>query len=143
MANELSTPVVLHCPADAQRPVVGNWAQFQPHISSYEYLNPNGSDVEPQVVLARCQIHGHVALSDGRTLGGMAFSSGNRQLVSRDGRLELVVTDADQDDPSSPGYYERLMLKRYGLVPHPNHPGRYGAPTNAPPDQEQSQEPFW
>jgi hypothetical protein len=141
MANELSTPMVLHCPADAQRPVMSNWAQFQPHLSSYEYLNPNGSFTEPHVVLARCRVHGHVVLSDGRVLGGTAFNSGNRQLITRDGKLELLVPEAEQDDPNSPGYYERLMMKRYGLIP-----GRSNAddsPTNAPPQQEQSHEQFW
>jgi hypothetical protein len=34
-----------------------------------------------------------------------------------DGEFEEGAAVADENDPSSPGYYERLMMKRYGMIP--------------------------
>ena len=126
MTNELSTPIVLHCPADQSRPRVSGWSQFHPGISSYEYLNPNGSENEPMVVLARCLVHGHIALSDGSVQDGQMFSSGERRLINRNGRWEMDA--APTGAPPTRAYYERLFMERYGIVPT--------GPTNSVPDEE-------
>jgi regulator of replication initiation timing len=152
MTNELSIPAVLHCPSDQGRPVVANWSQFRDWHSSYHYLNPGGSVTEPMVLLARCTIHGHIALSDGSVQDGKMFSSGGHRLINRNGRWEL---DASQTQ----SYYERLMMERYGIVPTgPTNPAedsdpfirfreRYGrvptSPTNSIPDEELQPQHYW
>jgi len=64
MTNELATPKFLVCPGDKARVPANNWQEFGPANVSYEFLNPNGSDSNPYVVLTRCPVHGHVGLSD-------------------------------------------------------------------------------
>jgi hypothetical protein len=117
MTAELSTPMVLHCPADDGRPRVSDWGQFHPAQSSYEYLNPSGEDTEPMVVLARCRIHGHLALGDGSVLDGQIFASGERRLINRNGRLEVEAAPSERPEAPSPEYYDRLMMERYGIIP--------------------------
>jgi hypothetical protein len=70
MTNELSTPKLLICPSDKGRSAAQNWASLSAANVSYEYLNPNGSETNPYVILARCTIHGHVGLSDGSVHNG-------------------------------------------------------------------------
>jgi uncharacterized small protein (DUF1192 family) len=114
MTNELSVPLVLHCPADQNRPLVANWSQFRDSHSSYDFLNPDGSVTETRVVLARCRVHGHIALSDGSVQDGKMFSSGERRLLNMNGRWEI-------DGAPTSAYYERLMMERYGLIPRSGH----------------------
>ena len=71
MSNELSTPKILFCPADKGHSEARNWAGFgSANVVSYEFLNPNGSETSPYVLLTRCPIHGHVGLSDGSVWQG-------------------------------------------------------------------------
>ena len=70
MSNELSTPKVLVCPADKARKPATSWQEFSPANVSYEFLNPNGSETNPYVLLTRCPVHGHVGLSDGSVQQG-------------------------------------------------------------------------
>jgi hypothetical protein len=66
MSNELSTPKILVCPADANRQVATDWASFSMANCSYEFLAPaEVADIEPQRVLSRCPIHGNIGLCDG------------------------------------------------------------------------------
>lgn len=65
MKDELDTPKVLFCPADPAAIRVTDWLQLNPSSVSYRFLNPNGTDAEPNKPLATCPIHGHVGLSDG------------------------------------------------------------------------------
>ncbi len=65
MKEEMNTPRILFCPADAAALRVTDWSELNPASISYRYLNPNGSDLEPAKVLTTCPIHGHVGLSDG------------------------------------------------------------------------------
>lgn len=65
MKNELTTPKILFCPADAAVIRVTEWSELNPSTISYRFLNPNGSVLEPNKPLATCPIHGHVGLSDG------------------------------------------------------------------------------
>ena len=110
-SNELSTPKILICPADTARTAAPNWASFSAANVSYEFLNPNGSETEPQVVLARCPIHNHVCLSD----GSVQQLGKNRSIVQKDGKY--YIAEPSGSDP------ETLMRKRYGL------PEKQPAPT--------------
>src|SRR5438477_4480889 len=65
MKDELNTPKILFCPADATTVRVTEWSQLDPSTISYRFLNPNGSDSDPTKPLTTCPIHGHVGLSDG------------------------------------------------------------------------------
>jgi hypothetical protein len=65
MKNELNTPRILFCPADPAVVRVTEWPELNPSTISYRYLNPNGSDLEPNKPLIVCPIHGHVGLGDG------------------------------------------------------------------------------
>ena len=64
MRNELVTPKVLFCPAALGAPAT-DWTQLTPAAISYQFLNPNGNEADPQKPLTTCPIHGHVGMSDG------------------------------------------------------------------------------
>lgn len=65
MKNELGTPKILFCPADTAAIPSTDWAQLNPAFISYRFMNPGGTEENPEKVLAICPIHGHVCMSDG------------------------------------------------------------------------------
>jgi hypothetical protein len=65
MKDELGTPKILFCPADAGAVRVTEWSQLNPSSISYRLLNANGSESDPNKVLTTCPMHGHTGLSDG------------------------------------------------------------------------------
>jgi hypothetical protein len=76
MTNELVTPKILVCPSDQSRLPLNwdsfTWANCTEANVSYELLSPgavlvgpSGPGTEPQVVFARCRVHGHVVLVNG------------------------------------------------------------------------------
>jgi hypothetical protein len=113
MSNELSTPKVLVCPADQGRSAAPNWASFTAANVSYEFLNSNSLDNEPNAVLARCPVHGHVTLGDGSVQNGSGLGK-TFTLTVKDGKTWF--TSANQP----PVNYTELMRQRYGLVPRTN-----------------------
>src|SRR5438876_2727273 len=120
MANELSTPKVLICPSDKARTATSDWRQFSTANVSYEYLNPNGTDNEPQVVLARCPVHGHVCTSDG-AVHQISPLSAPGTIVVKDGKL--IFTPSIQPRPANalPFFTNRFeheeLRTRNGLIP--------------------------
>ena len=90
MSNELNTPKILVCPADTNRPVAKNWASFTTANLSYEYLTPSATnaDHEPQRVLSRCPIHGHIGLCNG-SVHGQVVKNHPEWLIERDGKLYM------------------------------------------------------
>jgi hypothetical protein len=97
MSNELSTPKILVCPADTNRPVAADWSSFTTANCSYEFLVPNEKDAdkEPQRVLSRCPIHGHIGLIDGSVQSSVAKNHPD-WLVERDGKTYM------EDQPKQP-----------------------------------------
>ncbi len=65
MKVELVTPKILFCPNAPASTQATTWAELNPSAISYQYLNPNGKDSDPQQPFTTCPIHGHVGLSDG------------------------------------------------------------------------------
>jgi uncharacterized protein YlxW (UPF0749 family) len=113
MTNELATPKILICPSDKARTAAGDWRQFSAANVSYEFLNPSGTDEQPQVVLARCTIHNHVCLSD-----GSVHQLGNGRTVANnanDGKYYIINLDAEALGRQRKSKEE--MLQRYGLPP--------------------------
>lgn len=90
LSNELNTPKILVCPDDTNRIAATNFANYSDANCSYEYLTPNAANAhdEPQRVLTRCPIHGHIGLCDGSVRGELAKKDAAR-LVLRDGKLYL------------------------------------------------------
>jgi hypothetical protein len=88
MTNEMSTPKILACPADHGRQRADSFASYTPANCSYEYLAPSAPETEPNRVLFRCPIHGHVCLSDGSVQAEVAKKHPD-WLVQRDGMLYL------------------------------------------------------
>ena len=86
MTNEMTTPKILVCPADTRRQAAASWASWSGANCSYEHLAPSGSDTEPQRVLFRCPIHGHLTLSDGSVEARVALEHPER-LVVRNSKL--------------------------------------------------------
>jgi hypothetical protein len=86
MSNELGTAKILVCPADTNRMVAPDFNSYTDANSSYDLFF--GSDKEPNQVLLRCPIHGHVGLCDGSVQGEVA-SKHPDWLVQRDGKLYL------------------------------------------------------
>lgn len=88
MSNELSTPKILACPAETNRPVAATFAAYPDTNCSYELLAPSGSPSESARVLARCPIHGHVSLCDG-SVPSEAWKQHPDWFVQRDDKLYL------------------------------------------------------
>ena len=88
MSNELNNPKVLICPQDTAHQPAANWSSFTPANCSYEYLTPSQKDVdvEHNVVVFRCPIHGTVGLGDGSVQMGIAKTHPD-WLVQRNGKL--------------------------------------------------------
>jgi hypothetical protein len=86
MSNELTTPIVLYCPADTNRQSAPNWASFSGANCSYEYLAPNGSPRDPSRILFRCPIHGNLGLCDGSVQMGVGKTHPD-WIVQKDGKL--------------------------------------------------------
>ena len=89
MSNELSSPKVLICAGDTNRPAALNWSEFGPGNVSYELLSPGASTREPNVVLVRCLIHNNAGLAD----GSAQMLAPNNRIVQRDGKW-VIVRDA-------------------------------------------------
>ena len=88
MTNEMASPKILVCPADTRRQAAASWASWSGAHCSYEHLAPSGSETEPQRVLFRCPIHGHLTLSDGSVEARVALEH-SEWLVVRNGKLYL------------------------------------------------------
>jgi hypothetical protein len=87
MSNEMNTPKILVCPADAGRTAAPNFSSFTPANCSYEwFLNPPGDDTEPTRVLTRCPIHGNVGMYDG-SVQARAAKAHPEWFVQRNGKL--------------------------------------------------------
>jgi hypothetical protein len=70
MSNELFSPKILVCPGD-NKIAVENWQQFNEKLNvTYEYLEPDAKDDDPQKIIFRCPIHGNIALADGSVQQG-------------------------------------------------------------------------
>ena len=69
MKNELVTPKILFCPSAPGGVQATDWAQLNPSTISYQFLNPNGNEADPQKPLTSCPIHGHMGMSDGSVQG--------------------------------------------------------------------------
>jgi hypothetical protein len=66
MSNELSSPKILFCPADATKTAALDFRHLQSANVSYQlYTGTNVSDANPTQVLVVCPIHGHELLCDG------------------------------------------------------------------------------
>jgi hypothetical protein len=66
MSNELSTPKILLCPADATKQAASDFDHL--HALNVTYQVHSGaevSDANPQLILALCPVHRNVLLSDG------------------------------------------------------------------------------
>jgi hypothetical protein len=101
MTNEISSPLVLLCPADHARQAAASWAVFTPANCSYEFLAPKVSELTSQDMVAfRCPIHGTIALGDG------SVPSSERpppnSIVSRDGKLFYVPGPGPVSPPPAP-----------------------------------------
>jgi hypothetical protein len=133
MSNELSTPKILVCPADTNRPVAADWSSFTMANCSYEFLVPDEKDAdkEPQRILARCPIHGHIGMCDGSVQSRVAKEHPD-WLVERDGKLYYehggnTSPPSQQNSavpastPNSPGNLSEEQMNqfrlRYGIVP--------------------------
>jgi len=102
MSNELSTPKILLCPADTNRPVAADWSSFTMANCSYEFLAPaEVADIEPQRVLSRCPIHGNIGLCD----GSVQMSVGKNHpdwLVEKDGKIYFTPPNSPSGQTGSP-----------------------------------------
>lgn len=65
MREEITTPLVLVCPADPGRRPTRDWTSFTTNNLSYEFLRPSGTNTGPQQVVFRCPFHGLAALLKG------------------------------------------------------------------------------
>lgn len=100
MSNELSTPKILVCPAETNRPVAKSWETFTTANLSYEYLTPSATnaDLEPNRVLSRCPIHGHIGLCDGSVQSSVAKNH-PEWLIERDGKLYMESNPQSGQQP--------------------------------------------
>jgi len=140
MSNELSTPKILACPADTNRPVAADWSSFTMANCSYDFLVPDEKDAdkEPLRVLVRCPIHGNIGLCDGSVQSRVGKEHPD-WLVEQDGKIYYVqhqglpersngspITQPNASTPvsapnPSPGTLTEEQMKmfreRYGILP--------------------------
>jgi len=60
----------LTCPADGSRQQAGRWADTTVTNLSYDFISPGARLSVPNLVVVRCPVHGHAAMSDGSVLQG-------------------------------------------------------------------------
>jgi hypothetical protein len=85
MTNELGSPKILVCPADANRKPSANWAEFTPQNVSYEMLSPGCKETDPEVVYVRCPIHNSVSTVD----GAVQYLGTARQVIDVEGKKKI------------------------------------------------------
>jgi len=119
MSNELSTPKILVCPADTNRPVAADWSSFTMANCSYEFLVPDEKDADKESlrVSVRCPIHGHIGLCDGSVMSKVAKDHAER-LVERDGKIYYTPPDLQNGRNTPPGPESRGAT----VTPSPNPP---------------------
>lgn len=90
MKDVLTTPKMLVCPSDTTRSAAESWETYSAANFSYEFLSPGPGkhEAEPNRILFRCPIHGHVGMCDGSVQQGIAKEH-PEWLVSRNGALYL------------------------------------------------------
>jgi len=113
MSNELATTKILICPADVGRTAAPNWQNFTAANSSYQFVAPSGSEIEPQRVMFICPVHGHITLCDGSVQSGLAKHHPERLKWQPDGSVYLDAAPGAYSDEDA----KRLMMERYGIVP--------------------------
>jgi hypothetical protein len=133
MTDEMSTPKILVCPGDHGREAAKGWATYTSANCSYEYLAPSAPETEPNRVLFRCPIHGHVCLSDGSVQGDIGKLHPER-LMQRNGKLYLGEPEV-APAASAEASLEDAVRRRYGLE------GRTGQPTQIVPAQPSTNPP--
>ncbi len=118
MQNEMGTPRILVCPSDTTRTAAADWGAFGPASVSYEFVSPGAPHTDPQVVVFRCPIHGHVCLADGSVQHSVAKTHPER-FQMRNGRLTLIrPAEPQAAAPATvlpPGISPELA-RRYGLI---------------------------
>lgn len=66
MSNELTTPKLLVCPADAGKKAALNFLTLETaNVSYVVFSSPEVAEEHPEEVLGRCPVHGHVLRCDG------------------------------------------------------------------------------
>jgi hypothetical protein len=86
ITNELSTPKILTCPADAARPRAVAWQDFDGSSVSYEMLSPGAPETDPAVVYVRCPLHQNVGLCD----GSAQMLDDTRTVQNVEGKFKIV-----------------------------------------------------
>ena len=102
MSNELNTPKILVCPAETNRQVAATFTAYTDANCSYELLTPSENDTEPDRVLTRCPLHGHVGLCDGSVQSEVGKKH-PEWLVERNQKLYLDRGPAARPVPPIPG----------------------------------------
>ena len=99
LTNELANSFkVLVCPADNAHQAATSAATLTAANCSYEYLAPSAPDTEPQRIVFRCPIHGHIGLIDGSVQSRVAKEHAN-WIVQQDGKLYMMVPEAERQAP--------------------------------------------
>jgi hypothetical protein len=104
MSNEVGSAKILVCPADKSHKPAESMFTFTPANCSYEYLTPSltNADAEPNRVLSRCPIHGHIGLCDGSVQAGVGKNH-PEWLVERDGKLYFEPKYDSAQPATAPG----------------------------------------
>jgi hypothetical protein len=128
MTNEMSTPKILVCPGDHAREAAKDWGSFTSANCTYDFLAASSPDIEPDRVLFRCPIHGHIGLSDGSVHAYIAKEHPER-LEQRDGKLYLKATIQPAQGTSA----QETFRRRYGVEGPPAQVSPAQPSTNLPP----------
>lgn len=71
MSNELASPKILVCPADTSRHPAADFRNLQTaNVSYFVRSGTNIDETNPEEVLAKCPIHGHLCRCDGSVQSG-------------------------------------------------------------------------
>ena len=87
MSNELTSPIVLLCPADPAKQMLreemATWATFDERRHSYELVGPDIAETNRENIFFRCMIHGHLGYVDGSIFAGTRRLSGSEAKFGR------------------------------------------------------------
>lgn len=122
MSNELSTPKILVCPADTGHQLAADFFSFTMANCSYEFLAPSEvTDKEPQRILSRCPIHGHIGLCDGSVQSKVGKDHPD-WLIQRDGKLYFSPPNLPNAQNARPSPQPNAAAP----VSSPNRPNNLG-----------------
>jgi prepilin-type N-terminal cleavage/methylation domain-containing protein/prepilin-type processing-associated H-X9-DG protein len=83
ISNELSTPIIVHCPADRERTEARDFSNFTSNQQLSYFVGLNASEENPQIILSGDRN----LILDGKSLGGQIITLSSNANIAFDKRI--------------------------------------------------------